>query len=243
MSNEGAPVAVPAGDRQRLEHLCRYVLRPPLAQERLERTTDGKLLLRLRRTWSDGTRAICFEPTELMEKLAAIIPKPRSNLLLYHGVFAPHARDRSGAVARAHEGAPCRGPSPQPRGEPETSPGDDVTSDSPPASRPSRPAPGADGDPSSSIEAARPPPTPGYRRRKHYAWADLLHRTFAIDVLACPDCGGRLRFLATIEHRAVIEKILRHLGLPTEIPRAAPPRVTSWLPGMDEFLGIDSPVD
>ncbi len=37
-----AAVAVPAGDRQRLEHLCRYVLRPPLAHvERLERTTDG----------------------------------------------------------------------------------------------------------------------------------------------------------------------------------------------------------
>jgi uncharacterized protein YbaR (Trm112 family) len=46
----------------------------------------------------------------------------------------------------------------------------------------------------------------------------LLERTFAIDVLACPQCGGRLRFLATIEERAVVEKILSHLGLPLEAP-------------------------
>jgi uncharacterized protein YbaR (Trm112 family) len=31
---------------------------------------------------------------------------------------------------------------------------------------------------------------------------------FARDVLACPDCGGRLRLLATIEERAVVEQIL-----------------------------------
>jgi len=64
---------VPAGDRDRLEHLCRYVLRPPIAQERLELTSDGKVLLRLRRPWHDGTRAIRFEPTELLEKLASMI--------------------------------------------------------------------------------------------------------------------------------------------------------------------------
>jgi len=45
-----------------------------------------------------------------------------------------------------------------------------------------------------------------------------LQRTFAIDV-ACPDCGGRLRFLAIlIEDRAVMEKILRHLHLPIDPP-------------------------
>ena len=71
--------------------------------------------------------------------------------------------------------------------------------------------------------APRPPPV-GYKRPKDYVWADLLERTFAIDVLACPDCGGRLRLLATIADRAVIEKILRHLGLPVHAPRAAPAR-------------------
>jgi hypothetical protein len=55
----------------------------------------------------------------------------------------------------------------------------------------------------------------------------------AIDVLACPQCGGRLRFLATIADRAVIEKILGHLDLPVDVPRAAPARSTEWLPGVD----------
>ena len=36
---------------------------------------------------------------ELLARLAAFIPKPRVNLLLYHGVFAPHARRRSGALS------------------------------------------------------------------------------------------------------------------------------------------------
>jgi hypothetical protein len=48
---------------------------------------------------------------------------------------------------------------------------------------------------------------------------------FAIDILACPDCGGRLRLVATIEGRVVIEKILRHLGLPVEPPRPLPARI------------------
>jgi len=79
-----ADVAVPAGDRARLEHLCGYVLRPPIAQDALEYTTEGKILLHIRRPWRDGTRAIAFTPSELLEKLVAIIPKPRVNLLLYH---------------------------------------------------------------------------------------------------------------------------------------------------------------
>jgi hypothetical protein len=93
-----AAVAVPAGDRARLEHLCRYVLRPPVAQQALEREPDGTILLRLRRAWRDGTRAVRFSPIELLEKLAAMIPKPRINLLVYHGVFAPNARGRRDAV-------------------------------------------------------------------------------------------------------------------------------------------------
>ena len=96
-----AAVAVPAGDRARLEHLCRYVLRPPVAQDALELTPEGKILLRLRQPWHDGTRAILFEPQELIERLAALIPRPRVNLLLYYGVLGPSARLRSAAVATA----------------------------------------------------------------------------------------------------------------------------------------------
>ena len=84
-----ANVAVPARDRGRLERLCRYVARPPLCGERLSRLGDGRLLYRLKRRWSDGTLAMVFEPHELIEKLAALVPPPRLNLVRYHGVLAP----------------------------------------------------------------------------------------------------------------------------------------------------------
>jgi hypothetical protein len=52
--------------------------------------------------------------------------------------------------------------------------------------------------------------------------ADGTHVGF--DVLACARCGGRLRLIALIEEAAVIERILRHLGVPTEIPAPRPAR-------------------
>ena len=58
-------------------------------------------------------------------------------------------------------------------------------------------------------------------------------RSFAIDILSCPDCGGRLRFIATITDHAVIKKILRHLGLPTEAPTPVPAQAAGWLPGLE----------
>jgi hypothetical protein len=46
-----------------------------------------------------------------------------------------------------------------------------------------------------------------------------MRRVFAIDVLACAACGGRLGLLATIEDPPIVSKILAHLGMPTEGPR------------------------
>jgi uncharacterized protein YbaR (Trm112 family) len=51
-----------------------------------------------------------------------------------------------------------------------------------------------------------------------------MRRTFGLDVLACPRCGGRLRLVALIEQAAVVQRILRHLGLPTEVPEPRPAR-------------------
>ncbi|MBX3028226.1 transposase [bacterium] len=211
-----ADAAVRAGDRRRLERLCRYVLRPPVAQDALELTAEGRVLLRLRRPWRDGTRAIGFEPSELLEKLAALVPRPRANLLLYHGAFAARGCWR---VARASA----------PRAEGEAAPAAAPTAGAPVPPSPARsavasPAPVAPTGP-------RAPPPGGYVRPRHVAWAELLRRTFALDVLACPDCGGRLRLLATIADPRVIARILGHLGLPREPPRPAPPRQPSGLPG------------
>lgn len=47
-------------------------------------------------------------------------------------------------------------------------------------------------------------------------WATLLRRTYAVDVLTCVKCGGRLRLLSAITERAIAKKILDRLGLPVE---------------------------
>jgi putative transposase len=66
-----AYVHVAAANRDGLERLARYVLRPPIAQDRLTRTADGRGLLTLKAEWSDGTTHLLFEPIELLEKLAS----------------------------------------------------------------------------------------------------------------------------------------------------------------------------
>jgi len=100
--NLQAAVAVPARDRRRLETLCKYISRPPIAAERLSELPDGRLAYELKKRWSDGTTHVLFRPTELIEKLVALVPAPRKNLLRYHGVLAARARLRPQVVAAAH---------------------------------------------------------------------------------------------------------------------------------------------
>ena len=95
--NLHAGVAVPARDREGLERLARYVLRPPVGKDRLERRGD-RVAVRLKREWSDGTTEILVSPMELTEKLCALIPPPRAHTVLYHGIFAPRHRWRREVV-------------------------------------------------------------------------------------------------------------------------------------------------
>ena len=46
-----------------------------------------------------------------------------------------------------------------------------------------------------------------------------------------PRCGGRLQLVALLEAGAITDRILRHLGLPTEIPNPQPSRA----PPIDEW--------
>jgi hypothetical protein len=69
-------VAVDGQDRQRLEQLCRYVLRPAVAQDRLRLSEDGRVVLELKATWSDGTSHLVFDPLDLLARLAALVPRP-----------------------------------------------------------------------------------------------------------------------------------------------------------------------
>ena len=83
-----ADVAVPARDRRRLERLCRYVARPALAVDRLEARPDGRLAVRLKTRWRDGTTHILMERHELLERLVPLIPPPRAHQVRYHGLCA-----------------------------------------------------------------------------------------------------------------------------------------------------------
>jgi hypothetical protein len=57
----------------------------------------------------------------------------------------------------------------------------------------------------------------------NWSWARLLKRVFAIDMEHCPACQqGRLRIIAAITERHVIQKILRHLKLAVDPPLIAP---------------------
>jgi hypothetical protein len=137
---------VRAGHRDRLEKLWRYALRPPLAQERLHATSDGEIWLTLRHRWADGTTYLRFDPLELLERLAVVTLRPRVNLILYYGVFAPRAAWRSALVPADGDGASSR----EPQGA------------------------------ASGVKASR---------AGAYQWAELMRRTFGVEVLACPHCG------------------------------------------------------
>ena len=99
-------------ERERLEHLCRYVARPPLSTERLSLAPDGKVVYRLRRHWRDGTAAVAFDPLTFIERLAALVPRPRCHQLTYHGVLAPAARLRDLVVPRGRAATPGTTPHP-----------------------------------------------------------------------------------------------------------------------------------
>ena len=83
---------------------------------------------------------------------------------------------------------------------------------------------------------------PAEAARRHIRgqrWAALMQRTFGFDVLACPRCGGRLRLIALIEDAAVIGRILRHLGVPTEVPPPCPARAPPRAADMPDWVGWD----
>ena len=49
----------------------------------------------LKRRFADGTEAILLSPTELIEKICAMVPPPKAHQILYTGVFSSHSRWRN----------------------------------------------------------------------------------------------------------------------------------------------------
>jgi hypothetical protein len=85
--------------RDRREQLLRYLLRPPLSTDRLSLENDGTVLLALKTPWSDGTTYLRLTPVELLARLATLVCRPRTNQVLYTGVWSAHHRWRRAVTA------------------------------------------------------------------------------------------------------------------------------------------------
>jgi hypothetical protein len=174
--------------------------RPPIATERLEKLPDGRVVYEFKRPWRDGTSRAVFEPLEFIEKLVALVPKPRANTVRYHGVCAPAAKWRPEVV-------PAPPPPPQPAAENEAVVIEVSVSESLLAE--------------TTEEIAKPEPIE--RHPRNYTWAELMRRIWEFDVHACP-CGGRLRIISAIHPPETTRKILECMGLPSRPPPIAPAR-------------------
>jgi len=90
--------------------------------------------------------------------------------------------------------------------------------------KPPRPAIAGPPAPPQAPVADGPPPScpPAADRPRRLSWASLLRRVLDVDALACPKCGTPMLVLAFITDPAVVQRILRHLGIPTHTTTLAP---------------------
>jgi Putative transposase len=161
------------------EALLRYILRPPIAQERVESTKDGLVRIALKRAYSDGTVAVEMDPLSLLCRLATSVPPSRYHTVKYAGVLASASKWRARIAPK---------------------PVVDASVDTPPSGEPAR------------------------RGCKYRPWAELLRRTFALDVLECPKCKGRMKLLAMVTEAKGIRRFLASTGEQLEPPTRAPNR-------------------
>jgi hypothetical protein len=187
--------SIPWNDRESLEQLCRYGLRAPFSQERLQVREDGQVAYTLARPWPDsaGVTELVLDPIDFLKRLAVLIPAPYTHLVRRHGVFAGHSKDR------------WRLP-PPPRRED----GDEAQ-----VTEPERAA-GEDPPPGQDSGTKRP--------RWSYTWSQLIQRVFFADSLRCPRCSKAMCVLAVLTDPDVVGRILGHLGVATRPLPLAPAR-------------------
>ena len=103
-----AGVCIEAHDRAALERLLRYCARPPFSMDRL-RKEGTALVYRCAKQRSEpssdrrGAKVdeLNLTPLELIDRIAALVPPPRTHRHRYFGVLAPNSPLRAAAVAMA----------------------------------------------------------------------------------------------------------------------------------------------
>jgi len=204
-----AGVCIEAQDRAALERLLRYCARPPFAMDRLHKE-GAELVYRCAKQHSEpgsdkrGARVdeLHLTPLELIDRIAALVPPPRTHRHRYFGVLAPNSPHRAAVTAMA--AAPEQPTTAQ--AEPTTTCG------------------GADGpEPMGNPIAPTPEPAPP-KRAARYLWAVLIARIYEVFPLLCPLCGGQMRLIAFITEGTQIRKILDHIGVDSEPSHISPAR-------------------
>ena len=71
-----AEVCCAAHERHKLEHLCRYITRPAIASERLALNL-ARQVLTLKTPYREGTTHVAMSPLEFVQRLAALVRRPR----------------------------------------------------------------------------------------------------------------------------------------------------------------------
>jgi hypothetical protein len=98
--NVHASSPVDGADRETLERLCRYLLRGPLALERLKQRADGMLTYRLKKPDRKGNTVLVLSPVELLMRVSSLIPAPGHPTRRYLGILAGGAKDRKRVVPK-----------------------------------------------------------------------------------------------------------------------------------------------
>jgi hypothetical protein len=220
-------VHIESWDRNALERLTRYCARPPFSSGRLGQFDDHTVAYNLPRPTPDGRTCLLMDPMELLRRLAALIPPPRTHLVRYFGVLAPNAALREQVIQsagpspalldRLKNAAACMGI----RDQTEETDIPDRNTDTEAPNPPDEP------------ESSQPKDKP---RRASYMWAMLIARIYEVLPLLCPRCGSPMKIIAFITEPASLSRILSHLGVPTKPPPLQPARA----PPQQDFEFIDA---
>ncbi len=71
--------------------------------QRVQTNAAGQVVLKLKTPWRDGTTHLVMSPLAFMQRLAALVPRPRLRLIRFHDVLAPNAELRALVVPQDPE--------------------------------------------------------------------------------------------------------------------------------------------
>ncbi|APW45148.1 transposase Tn3 [Rhodoferax antarcticus ANT.BR] len=161
---------------------------------------------------------VVFTPLELIDRIAQLVPPPRTHRHRYYGVLAPNSPFRAAVTAMVPVAVVA----------------------APKAAVIARQKPLAARSVATWRVATRQTRTCGFmdchvlwprndgkptpRPPLHYLWGALIARIYEVFPLLCPMCGGQMRIIAFITFSADIHKILEHIGVDPEAPRITPAR-------------------